>query len=211
LPTVKSKVNNTRKKKQSNHKDRILQAAERLFAEKGFYLATLDEIARNADLAKGTIYLHFRNKRELFILVIERKLDILLNKIKKAVREGDSPAEKIKRAIQVHMGFLEKNRNFFQILQGLSGESRKEMEKELTQRILKKNAKYLRIIQYLIRRGIAKGEIKPLDSRKLAVILVGIVHGLTLNWIAQKEKESLVEDHSLAWEIFWKGAKSSEI
>ena len=204
---IKSEVKERRKIKQNSHRDRILLSAEKLFAERGFYLTTLDEIARSANLAKGTIYLHFKNKRELFISVIEKKLDILLKKIKEGIKAGISPAEKIKKATQVHLGFLEKNRNFFKILQGLSGESKKEMEKELTERILKKNAKYLRIIQYLIQRAIDKKEIKPLNTRKLAVILVGIVHGLTLNWISQDERESLVEDHHLAWEIFWNGAK----
>jgi len=204
---MKSEVKEKRKIKQTNHRDKILCSAENLFAERGFYLTTLDEIARSANLAKGTIYLHFKNKRELFISVIERKLDILLKKIKEGIKADTSPAEKIKKATKVHLGFLEKNRNFFKILQGLSGESKKEMEKELTERIIRKNAKYLRIIQHLIQRAIDKGEIKPLNARKLAVILVGIVHGLTINWISQEEKESLVEDHRLAWEIFWNGAK----
>lgn len=202
-------VKEKRKAKRDNHTDRILQSAEMLFAERGFHLTPLDEIARDADLAKGTIYLHFQNKRDLFISVIERKLDLLLRKIKSGIRNDNSPTEKIKKAIGIHLKFLEKNRNFFKILQSLSGEYKKEMEKELTERVIQKNTQYMGILQHLIQQAIDRGEIKRLNSRKLAVILVGIVHSLTINWISQQEKKSLTRDLPLAWQIFWSGARLS--
>jgi len=196
-----------KEKRKNNQKDKILRAGERIFARKGFHLTTLEEIARGANLAKGTIYLHFLNKRDLFISIIEKKLDILLRKIKEEVKEEGSPVEKIKKITRVHLGFLEQNKNFFKILQSLSGEYKREMEKELTERVIKKNANYLELVQHLIEEAIKKKQIKPLDARKLAVILVGIVHSLTINWISQGEKYPLFEDHSLAWEIFWNGAR----
>ena len=196
-----------RKARQTSQRDRILQAGERSFARKGFHPTTLEEIARSADLAKGTIYLHFENKRDLFASVIEKKLDILLNKIKEEIQENGSPAEKIKKITEVHLKFLEQNRNFFRILHGLSGEYKRAMEKELTEKVVKKNAKFVGLVQHVIEQAIRSKELRPLDPRKLAVILVGIVHSLTINWISQGEKDSLFEDHHLAWEIFWNGAK----
>ncbi|RLE11363.1 TetR family transcriptional regulator, partial [Candidatus Aerophobetes bacterium] len=65
-----------KEKRKNNQKDKILRAGERIFARKGFHLTTLEEIARGANLAKGTIYLHFLNKRDRFISIIEKKLDI---------------------------------------------------------------------------------------------------------------------------------------
>lgn len=200
-------IRGKRKTKQINQKDKIVQAAEKLFAQKGFYLTTLEEIASGANLAKGTIYLHFENKTDLFISIIERKLNVLLKKIEEGIKEEGSPTGEIKKAIKIHLNFLEKNRNFFKILQALSEEYKKEMEKELTERVIKKNARYLEILQHLIEEAIEHREVKPLNARKLAVILVGIVHSLTINWISQGEKDSLFEDHNLAWEIFWSGAK----
>lgn len=194
-------------RKKFNRTDEILKAAEVLFAEKGFYLTTLEEIARTADLAKGTIYLHFQNKRDLFISVIEKKLDILLEKIRRGIQEESLPSNKIKKAIETHLKFLEQNRNFFKILQGLSGEYKREMEKELTERVIQKNARYLGILQQLIQQAIERKEVKPLNARKLAVILVGMVHSLTINWITREERGSLSEDRRLVWEIFWNGAK----
>ncbi|MBE0477594.1 TetR/AcrR family transcriptional regulator [Candidatus Aerophobetes bacterium] len=198
-----------RRIKRADQKGKILRAGEKLFAKKGFYLTTLEEIAGGANLAKGTIYLHFENKKDLFISIVERKLDILLKKIKEGIGEEGSPTEEIKKLTKVHLKFLERNRNFFKILQSLSKEYKREMEKELTERVIKKHTRYLGIIQHLIERAIKKKEMKPLDTRKLAVILIGIVHSLTINWISQGEKDSLSKDHELVWEIFWNGAKQA--
>jgi len=62
----------TKKKReplQRNRTDQILEAAEKLFAQKGFYSTTVGEIAEKAGIAKGTIYLYFRDKRDLFFSV----------------------------------------------------------------------------------------------------------------------------------------------
>jgi len=201
------KVQTVKEKRKADHKDKILKAGEKLFASKGFYLTTLEEIARKAKLAKGTIYLHFANKKDLFVSVIERKLDILLEKIRKGAEHEDLPVAKIEKITRVHLEFLEKNRSFFQILQSLSPDFKKEMEKELTERVIKKNALYLDLLQKLIQQAIKEKQIKPLNPRKLAVILVGIIHSLTINWISQGEKESLSKDHEIAWEVFWSGVK----
>jgi len=82
------------------------------------------------------------------------------------------------------------------------------MEKELAERVIQKNARYLEMLRQLIWQAVRRKEIKPLNTRKLAVILVGMVHSLTINWISQKERGSLFEDHNLVWEIFWNGAKA---
>jgi len=197
-----------RRLKQTNHGTKILEAAESIFAEKGFYLTTVEEIAQKADLGKGTIYLHFENKRGLFLSVIERKLDILLKKIERGIKKGKSPAEKIRLATEIHLKFLEKNRNFFKIIHIFSNQFKKGMGEELFKKVAAKNSRYLEILQDLIEQAIKGGEIKPLNSKKLAVILVGIVHSLTVYWISQNEKGSLFKDHLLAWEIFWEGAKA---
>ncbi len=200
------KRKNKRQLRRLNQRDKILQAGEKLFAKKGFHLTTLEEIAKSANLAKGTIYLHFLNKVDLFISIIERKLDVLLKKIREEIRKEKTSVEKIKKAIKVHLSFLEQNKNFFRILQSLSGEYKREMEKELTERVIKKNTAYLGIIRNLIQEGIKEGQIKPLDAHKLSVMLVGVVHSLTINWITQGESYPLVKDSDLAWEVFWEGA-----
>ncbi len=199
------KVMNRRKLRQKNHAAQILEAGEKLFAKKGFYPTTMEEVARAAGLAKGTIYLHFNDKRDLFFSIIEKKLDILLEKIEKEMRKDEFPSQRIKLAIGIHLKFLEENRDFFKIMQALPESLKQEMERKLKGRVIEKQSRYVEILDQLIRKGIRNQEIKSLDSRKLAVILVGMMHSLTIYWISRKEKGSLSQDDSLVWQVFWEG------
>jgi len=201
------KVMNRRKLSQKNHAAQILEAGEKLFAKKGFYPTTMEEVARAAGLAKGTIYLHFNDKRDLFFSIIEKKLDILLEKIEKEMRKDEFPSQRIKLAIGIHLKFLEENRDFFKIMQALPESLKQEMERKLKGRVIEKQSRYVEILDQLIRKGIRNQEIKSLDSRKLAVILVGMMHSLTIYWISRKEKGSLSQDDSLVWQVFWEGIK----
>ncbi len=201
------KVMNRRKLRQKNHAAQILEAGEKLFAKKGFYPTTMEEVARAAGLAKGTIYLHFNDKRNLFFSIIEKKLDILLEKIEKEMRKDEFPSQRIKLAIGIHLKFLEENRDFFKIMQALPESLKQEMERKLKGRVIEKQSRYVEILDQLIRKGIRNQEIKSLDSRKLAVILVGMMHSLTIYWISRKEKGSLSQDDSLVWQVFWEGIK----
>lgn len=199
------KVMNRRKLRQKNHAAQILEAGEKLFAKKGFYPTTMEEVARAAGLAKGTIYLHFDDKRDLFFSIIEKKLDILLEKIEKEMKKHEFPSQRIKLAIGIHLKFLEENRDFFKIMQALPESLKQEMERRLKGRVIEKQSRYVEILDQLIRKGIRNQEIKSLDSRKLAVILVGMMHSLTIYWISRKEKGSLSQDDSLVWQVFWEG------
>ena len=199
------KVMAKRKLRQKNHAAGILEAGEKLFARKGFYPTTMEEVARAAGLAKGTIYLHFDDKRDLFFSIIEKKLDILLEKIENEMRKKELASQRIKLAIGIHLRFLEENRDFFKIMQALPESLKEEMEKRLKERVIEKQLRYIDILDQLIQKGIRNQEIKPLDARKLAVILVGMVHSLTIYWISRKEKGSLCQDESLVWQVLWEG------
>jgi len=182
---MKVKEMNKRKIGQRDHLTQVLQAAEKLFAKRGFYPTTIDDIAKEARLAKGTIYLYFDSKEDLFFSAIERKLDALLSKIEKAVKEPGSAWQRINTTIGIHLKFMEENKDF----------------------VVEKQSRYIKILTRLIQRAINEGEVKPLDARKLAVILMGIVHSLTVYWVSQKERGSLCRDASLVQEVFSQGVE----
>lgn len=198
---------NKRKIGQRDHLTQVLRAAEKLFAKRGFYPTTIDDIAKEAKLAKGTIYLYFDSKEDLFFSAIERKLDALLSKIEKGVKEPGSAWQRINTTIGIHLKFLEENRDFFKIMQSFSEQLKEKLEKELKRRVVEKQSQYIKILSRLIQEAIDKREIKPLDARKLAIILMGIVHSLTVYWISQKERGSLFQDASLIREVFSQGVE----
>lgn len=204
---MKIKEMNKRKIGQRDHLTQVLRAAEKLFAKRGFYPTTIDDIAKEAKLAKGTIYLYFDSKEDLFFSVIEKKLGALLSKIEKGMKEPGSAWQRINTTIGVHLKFLEENRDFFKIMQSFSEQLKEKLEKELKRRVVEKQSQYIKILSQLIQEAIDKREIKPLDARKLAIILMGIVHSLTVYWISQKERGSLFQDASLIRQVFFQGVE----
>jgi AcrR family transcriptional regulator len=75
--------------------DRIIGAAQTLLMEKGYYAINMEQVAQAAGLAKGTVYLYFKTKEELFLTVFERQAVVWFNEIEQTLylTPGDSPKE----------------------------------------------------------------------------------------------------------------------
>src|SRR3569833_4164114 len=77
-----------REREKQRRRDDILNTARTLFLDKGFRDTTIDDIARSAELARGTIYLYFENKEEIYATILEEGLDILDNLVRSAHAEN---------------------------------------------------------------------------------------------------------------------------
>jgi TetR/AcrR family fatty acid metabolism transcriptional regulator len=75
--------------------DLILQAAEDIFAEKGYYNTAMDEIAARVGIAKGTLYLHFACKEDMVVALLKRKLQTFKDKIESITNEEGTAREKL--------------------------------------------------------------------------------------------------------------------
>src|SRR5204862_945310 len=82
---------------------RILDAAIKVFAERGFHSATVAEIARAAGVADGTIYLYFKGKDDLLLRLFDEKMTELLAEVKAAVAQERTAPDKLRRFIQLHL------------------------------------------------------------------------------------------------------------
>src|SRR5436305_3173336 len=100
----------------SDKRTRIMDAAIKVFAERGFHSATVAEIARAAGVADGTIYLYFKSKDDLLLRLFDEKMTQLLAEAKAALaEERDAPA-RLKRFIQLHFSLVEKNPDLASVL-----------------------------------------------------------------------------------------------
>lgn len=196
-----------REREHLSRKREILEAAQKVFAQKGFHQATIDEIAKEAELAKGTIYLYFKNKRELFYSLVEEKTEYLMNLLQKEVKREENAVEKLSAIIRHQLEFYEANRDFFKIITSESSRFELGLKDELRKRIMDRYLKYIDIVSQIIEEGIKEGRFKALDTKKLAATLRGIIDALAFQWILSKEKESLVSNAPLIMELFLSGAK----
>ena len=92
----------------------ILNAAKKLFFRKGLENTTMDEIAENAELSKGTLYLYFQSKEILAISIIKEISDLMNKDLRKAADTGKNGIERIKDVTQALTDFFKKRRKEFQ-------------------------------------------------------------------------------------------------
>src|SRR5260370_24041937 len=81
--------------------ERILDAATRVFATKGYHGTLVDEIAPEADTSKGGVYFHFPNKQAIFLALSDRLADILRDRVETAVAQQDEPIARAEAALKV--------------------------------------------------------------------------------------------------------------
>lgn len=97
-------------------KDRIINVAAKIFSRFGFHKTTVDEIARAAHKAKGSVYYYFKSKEELFQGVVEKEFHTLRSELVKAIDSGHDSKEKLKNYILVRMKTISNLANFYEAL-----------------------------------------------------------------------------------------------
>ena len=90
---------------------RILDAAVAVFAEKGFFISRISDIADRADVADGTVYLYFKSKEEILMTAINTAFDAFMSQARTELEKLPDPAERLRRLAFLHLDALGSNRN----------------------------------------------------------------------------------------------------
>jgi len=105
-----------RERDKQQRRDSIVDAAERFFFTKGFPVTTIDEIAEAAELSKGTIYLYFKNKEEIYVAIVQRGLHFLTELFREAIAKSPTGKEKVRAIGQALLTFYERYPHHFKAL-----------------------------------------------------------------------------------------------
>lgn len=97
-------------------KKAIFNAAIKVFSIKGYDSATVDEIASEAGVAKGTLYYNFQGKEEIFKFVIDEGMKLIKNEVLDAIKDIDDPLEKLKISAKVQLRYVYNNKEFFRVI-----------------------------------------------------------------------------------------------
>ncbi|WP_160693170.1 TetR/AcrR family transcriptional regulator [Clostridium sp. C2-6-12] len=149
-------------------KNLIFESAIKIFSESGYRGATMDDIAANAGLAKGTLYYHFTSKEEIFNFIVEEGLKILQNQVIEVQEMNIGPIEKLIKICKIQLTFLYGYTDFFKVVmsQLWGNESRQD---ELRQRI----RVYINEIEINIKNAMNNGEIEKGDTELIAFQFFG--------------------------------------
>ena len=175
-------------------KELIFDAARRAFSKSGFHRTTMGEIARLADIGKGTIYEYFPNKEELFFelcsYLFESFRDLYLKEIS-SVSLGVE--EKIEKFISLSLSEIKKVENFFLVfLEAWLEISKKRGENSVVLRLRRIYDSYIKLLSSYIQEGIEGGKFKKeVNPRHLAAIILATIDGLATHWLSNPQVFSL--------------------
>lgn len=179
----------------------ILIVARKLFSRYGLRKTTVDEIAREARVGKGTIYNYFKSKEEVFQAVIEEEAQIFKNEIKKAVDSQATPEKKIRAYVITRMQVINQLANFYSSFKDEYLEYYGFVEK-----IRKKYTDYeISIIKKILKEGINKKvfSIKDLGLTAFAVVIA--MKGLEYYWAMQQNPSDAEKKIDILLKIFFNG------
>jgi TetR/AcrR family transcriptional regulator len=192
------------------HRREILSAAEKVFAEKGFFLTTMSEIAEVAEFGTGTLYKYFKSKEELYFTLIDEKAEEINRLVKAGLSQKTSAIKKIKKVLGLEFEFIERNRDFFRIYISERNLFEWAVKSDLRRGIRDKMMAYIKVLAQVMRQGIKEGEFKPMDPMDLAHALVGIVNSFVFEWLISPQSYPLRSKAEAVLEIFLKGMQKME-
>ena len=143
-------------KKNNDKYKKIISAAAKIFAKNGFYKAKVSEIAKEAGIADGTIYIYFKHKDDILIALFEEKMQEVLDNMKKQISLESDPLQKIRRFALVHLKLIEDNKDMAEIIQVELRQSSKFMKNYHNEKFVQ----YLNLIKDIIEEGKEKGLIR---------------------------------------------------
>ena len=186
-------------------RDAILRAAIDVFAERGFFNAQVADVAREAGVAAGTVYLYFRSKDDLLVSIFERTMREAFAEGRAAVAGVHDPSERLRRFARVHLGRLGRDRNLAIVYQVELRQSIKFMER-FSSTLLRD---YLSQIRTAIVDGQATGAFRAdLNATSVAKMFFGALDEMATNWILSRRRYSLEADADLVVDLFLQGARA---
>ena len=201
-----------KKREKENRRKEIIKAARKVFSNKGFNAATMEEIALQAELSPGTLYLYFKNKEELHTFLSIEILKYLADEIQKVLSQDLSVENKIERFQDVFIDVYDYDSNILINLFHLqSGETLKNLSEEVLKQIKKYSALAHGAIIDVVKQGIDEGIFIDEHPVALADVLWASYAGIVL-WVDSKrllndEKDFVKPTLKTAFRVIRKGLK----
>ncbi len=165
-------------------RERILAAAERIFAQRGFFHARVSEIAREAGVADGTIYLYFKSKDELLISLFESRMERVVVSLGAAIESaGPSARDRLIAFLDTYVHLVVDNPALAEVLTVELRQSSKFMKEYQSRQF----GDFLRLLAALVSDGQEAGEFaRELPAPVVARAIFGMLDELALAWLLGK-------------------------
>ncbi|MFC1557847.1 TetR/AcrR family transcriptional regulator [candidate division KSB1 bacterium] len=199
------KLSRKEREKIERKKD-ILEAAKRVFAEKGFEKATLDEIAVEAEYGKGTLYNYFKNKEDLFISLMRHELNKMNDILGKSLDKYDDSREQLKEVVRAAIHYATENQIFFRLLMKEIGKLASCDSNNVYHDILMENhSSGVQKVADILNNGIKKSEVKNIDTELAGHIFVFMLRAVIVKVLRFEGEKSIEKDIDFLVSVFYDG------
>ncbi|OPL11707.1 MAG: hypothetical protein AVO39_05160 [delta proteobacterium MLS_D] len=166
-----------RRREKELRRKQILDAARKLLFQKGINATTVNQIARNAELSVGTLYLYFKNKEDIYAALQEEGLNILHKMIKKAASGPAEPLQKLENIALAYLEFSRRRRRYYEIYNHFLSAPDVVFSPGLKTKIDEHGNRILKIVEEVLQM-ILPGRPNARDLRRASLILWSTIHGM---------------------------------
>ena len=180
----------------------IIDAAVRVFARNGYYNSRVSDIAREAGIASGTIYLYFKTKDEILVTLFREKMAEWVARVRAEIGVEIDAMAKIRRLVRLHFGVLEDNPDLAEVVQVELRQGHKFFRGASAHEV----SAYFDLIGAILEEGVAAGRFEPDLPVKVATkVLFGAMDQVATSWVLGKRGYKLTEATDAVATIFLKG------
>jgi len=185
----------------------VLDAAEGLFAEKGFGGTTVSDIARLSELAKGSLYQLFESKEEIITAILRRKLEGIWGHLNHIIKSDSTAIEKIRKILGHKIRVFWESRQFAKIflheLRAFHGPPRMPPIDEFHEQFNHIKHETMRLFEQAQKDGVLRTDVA---ASSLHDAYTGISNGMIMTWIEEDEEIDMEAGIELAYDLFLNGA-----
>jgi len=184
---------------------RILDAAVAVFAEKGFFVSRISDIADRANVADGTVYLYFKNKDEILATAINTAFDGFMKTAREELSNLPTPSERLRRLAYLHLEALGSNRNLAVVFQMELRQSTRFLSRFSHEHLVE----YFNLVREAIRDGKASGEFRAELPEKIAAnCFFGAMDEMVTSWVLSEKDYPLANVADSLLDILLNGIKA---
>ena len=177
--------------KSADKHSKIIHAATKVFAKKGFFNARISDIAKEAKVADGTIYLYFNNKLDILISVFEEEIGTLIEQVSKALALETDPKKQLEIFATKHLTMMKKNKNLAEVIQIELRQSAKLIKEYRNNKF----NEYIDIVSSIIKQGqaqnIYRADIRPGIAKRA---FFGALDEISRVWSLSLETEYTLDE-----------------
>ncbi len=178
----------------------ILEAAARIFGEKGYHATSMSDIAEAVNLQKASLYYHFDSKQEILVALLDHALDLINNNLEIVLAQPLTPDEKLRQAMVSYLETIAENQSLSAVLLL----ELRSLDPELKARHAPRREKFERLWRELISEGNQAGVFSSVDPSLTGRAILGVMNW-TVTWYRKDGPRSATEIANLFADLILNG------